>query len=542
MAGLTGLGGMSSSMRDAEAAALLSNWKMTPATMYARLDPSWIAGRWLQYLSFRIAQCIMRGNCGLLLSAPPRHGKSKLSTIATPLWVLEHFPNKSVVVATYGEELSTDFSREIRDHIEQNQDILSIRLRKDAKRVQNILTTKGGGLKAVGLQGTITGRGADVLIIDDYIKNPKEAMSATYLDDLWQWWVSVARTRLEPGAVVIILATRWVIGDLHGQIMKKQKETGRRFFEYIEMPAIAGPNDVLGRKEGDVLFPERLNKEMIYDIRTDLGSRWFEAMYQQNPLGDENAVINLDWFKHISQEDFAKRMKEAESHHQLSQWIRYWDLASTKEAGDYTCGALCWYNKVTEEFYVRSLRRGQFSPGKVELEFFRCVQSDHALSDRIRIGMEQEPGASGKFSVRHFEKIAREAVPGSSVKEFPATQSKLLNAQPWLAAAEAGGVYLVDDGEDGLGWNKDFNEEAETFPEGAHDDIVDSIAGAYKLATGKKGIRASIGRSDAALAAISQQKLQAEAKNGQNRRSSVTFGRNLRLDSADQRGYVGLPR
>ncbi|MEB3025954.1 hypothetical protein, partial [Parvimonas sp. M13] len=88
----------------------------------------------------------------------------------TPLWTLENFQTKNVVIATYGEELSSDFSRQVRDMIWNNQDLLSVRLRQDTQRVTNFLTTKGGGLKAVGLRGAITGRGADVLIIDDYIK------------------------------------------------------------------------------------------------------------------------------------------------------------------------------------------------------------------------------------------------------------------------------------------------------------------------------------------------------------------------------------
>ncbi|MEB3090059.1 hypothetical protein, partial [Parvimonas sp. M20] len=87
----------------------------------------------------------------------------------------------------------------------------------------------------------ITGRGADVLIIDDYIKEPKEATSATYLEDLWTWYRTVARTRLEPGAVVIILATRWVSNDIHGRIMKQQAESGRNFFEYVRLPALYEP-------------------------------------------------------------------------------------------------------------------------------------------------------------------------------------------------------------------------------------------------------------------------------------------------------------
>lgn len=498
--------GRSQTLSEARAQDLLTNWRITPATLMAHLDPSWIPAKWLQYLSFKIAQTIYNGNRGLLISAPPRHGKSRLSTIATPLWTLENFPSKNVVVATYGEELSTDFSREIRDYIKDNQDILNVRLRADAQRVTNILTTEGGGLKAVGLRGAITGRGADVFIIDDYIKEPKEAMSASYLEDLWTWYLTVARTRLEPGAVIIILATRWVANDLHGRIMKRQKETGRTFFEYVELPAIAheGEVDPVGRAPGEVLFPERYNTEQVYDIKTELGSRWFNAMFQQRPDDDENRVMDPGWFKPMTKEEFDKRysdmLGDPKQRGELV-WARYWDFASTKEAGDYTSGALGLYNKKTKEFFIRDIRRSQWSPAKVEAEFVKALHSDHdAFGVSLKVGMEQEPGSSGTYSVRHFQKLIREEIPGVKIHENRASTSKLLAAQPVSAAAEAGKVWLVCDyDEDGriTGWAKEFREELETFPEGAHDDQVDSVAGCYKLASGKLGLSAVISKKDA---------------------------------------------
>lgn len=558
----TPTGGHSS---DAQLNAVLSDWRLTPATLMSKIDPSWIPAKWLQFLSFKIATAIGRGSCGLLISAPPRHGKSMLSTIATPLWVLENFPHYNVVVSTYGEELSTDFSRQIRDHIQNNQDLLSVRLRSDTQRVTNFLTTKGGGLKAVGLRGAITGRGANVFVLDDYIKEPKEAMSPTYLEDLWTWWLTVARTRLEPGAVVIILATRWVAKDLHGRIMQRQKETGRKFFEYVELPAILEPRridtgkldadglpiyqydhnvtDMIGRKVGDVLFAERYDQEAILDIKTELGTRWFNAMFQQKPDDNESAVLSGDWIKRVKRWQIDAWLKEAESKGYTVKWARYWDMASTKEAGDYTSGALCFWIKETDRFFIMNIKRGQWSPGKAEAMFVRYTKLDYNNYAPYTVGMEREPGSSGVYSIRHFQKLLREGDDSISVtlKEFPATQSKMLNAQPFTAASESGKVYILDDAEEdphyrsedgGKGWVGDFFDEIEDFPEGAHDDMIDSVTGAYKLLTGKKGISATIGRNNSTNPADSAGK---SAKAGQNRlgtlqngmkkRSSVTFGR-----------------
>jgi predicted phage terminase large subunit-like protein len=520
----------------ARASAMLGEWRLTPATLMAKLDSSWIPAPWLQYLSLKIAQTIARGNCGLLISAPPRHGKSMLSTIATPLWCLENFPGKNVIVATYGEELSTDFTRTVRDLIQQHQAELRVRLRQDARRVTNILTTEGGGLKAVGLRGAITGRGADVLIIDDYIKEPKEAMSPTYLEDLWDWWRTVARTRLEPGAVVIILATRWVAHDLHGRIIKHQKETGRSFFEHVALSALAFPGevDVLGRQPGQVLFPERYNVDAIMDIKAELGTRWFNAMFQQRPQDDESRVLDPNWFQRITAAEFDRRydhmLKEQKG---VLTWNRSWDLASTKEAGDYTSGALTLYNKETEELYIRNIARGQWSSAKVEKEFEDLSKLDaqtyfrHGVS--YKVGLEQEPGSSGTYTTNHLKKILKDAEIDARLTEQRATTSKLLNAQPLLAAAENKKVFVVCDYDDNgivVGWARDLYAELEMFPEAEHDDQVDSLSIGYKQQTGKSFLKPTFGRkrADQQRGAAAPEAREIAAK----RPIRVTFGRRLR--------------
>jgi hypothetical protein len=532
---------VASTLSQAKAANLLNNWRLTPATLMAHLDSSWIPAPWLQFLSLKIAMAVARGRCGLLISAPPRHGKSMLSTVATPLWVMENFPQKNVVVATYGEELSTDFTRQVRDLIQQNQAELNVRLRQDARRVTNILTSEGGGLKAVGLQGTITGRGADVLIIDDYIKNPKEAMSPAYLEDLWTWWRTVARTRLEPGAIVIILATRWVANDLHGRIMKMQKETGRTFFEYVEMPALAGQDDIIGRKPGEVLFPQRYSVEEIQDIKVELGSRWFNAMFQQQPMADEDRIVDPAWFKPITVTEFDRRydaMLKGPEKGKLVWW-RSWDFASTKEAGDFTRGALALYNPVTDEFYIREIKGGQWSSGKVEKEFKSTAVEDERTFKRhnvtYRVSMEQEPGSSGEYAVNHFRKILTQDTPDTPgkvealLKSQRATTAKLLNAQPLFAAAEAGKVFLVGDfDERGMltGWAKEYHDELEPFPEGDHDDQVDATAQAYKMATGKSFLKPTFGRNRGEVI-VSRPRESREVVGQQ--RVRLTFGRKLAL-------------
>lgn len=470
---------------------ILSDYRMTPATLMSRLDPTYIPSRWILYLSMKIAQCVARGGGGLLISAPPRHGKSKLATISTPLWVLECFPQHMVGVVTYGEELSTDFSREIRDYVQQNPNLLSVRLRPDVTRVANFLTTAGGGLKAVGLRGTITGRGFNVLVIDDYIKEPKEAMSASYLEGLYIWYQTVARTRLEPGAVIIILATRWVKGDLHGKLMKLQELTGRNFFEYITLPALAygepdpgkpyplGYPDPIGRAPGEALFPERYTQEDMENMKAEMQARWWEAMFQQNPFGDEGSVIDISALFKYTEPEYHNFLREALASPQNFIPVRYWDMASTKDAGDYSVGARGILNLKTDDFLIDDIVRGQWSPARAEAVFKTVSEQDFRRFPRIRIGMEEEPGASGKYSVRHFQKILDEVQTTIRITADKAATkgSKMLAAGPWIGHIEKGKTGIVESH-----WNQEFLDELETFPEGSHDDQVDAAGGAFRLA------------------------------------------------------------
>jgi hypothetical protein len=248
------------------------NWKLTPATLAYRISrQQWIPAKHLQYISLRVAQAIARGNGRIIISAPPRHGKSQLTSIYVPTWILEQFPNYKVILAGYGADLATGFSRQVRDIFtdEDNHGLLKTRIRQDAKRVEAFLVEgHTGGMYAVGLGGAITGRGAHVLLIDDYIKEIKEALSPAYRDYIWNWFVTTAYTRLEPGGTCIIIATRWHSDDLIGRLLATEgtTDTGGKW-EYIELPAIAEEGDMLGRKVGEALFPDRYPISALEDIQ-----------------------------------------------------------------------------------------------------------------------------------------------------------------------------------------------------------------------------------------------------------------------------------
>jgi predicted phage terminase large subunit-like protein len=265
-------------------------------------------------------------------------------------------------------------------------------------------------------------------------------------------------------------------------------------------------------------------------------------MFQQRPQSDEDAVLDPAWFQQITVDDFnnryAAKLKSADAH--KMQWGRFWDLASTKEAGDYTSGTLALWDPKTQEFFIRHVARGQWSSHRVESEFAKYAGSDYMMARQgmltYKTGIEKEPGSSGEYTVNHFKEILRKPEVQLGHVKFiphPATSSKLLNAQPLLAAAEAGKVYVVCDyNENGVvtGWAKDFFDELEFFPESEHDDQVDSTSQAYKTLTGRTFIKPTFGRGGKTTSKSSPGG-EVQPTDEQIRKSPirVTFGRRLAL-------------
>jgi predicted phage terminase large subunit-like protein len=487
-------------------------WKMTPATFANKITGgTWIAAPHLRYISTRIAAGLAKGNARIIISAPPRHGKSELTSVHTPTWVLERYPKNRIILAGYGADLSIGFSRRVRDTFlsADNFPLLNTRVRQDASRVDQFLTSEGGAMYAVGIGGPITGRGADLLLIDDYIKEIKEALSPAYRDYIWNWFVTTAFTRLEPGGSCISIATRWHSDDLIGRILTNLADEN---WEYIEIPAIAEKDDLLGREVGAPLFPERYPIERLEELRRTLGTIFFSALFQQKPVDESKKITDKNWFKIV------KEIPPAERTMHSFKRMRVWDLAATEGGGDYLTGALVSHNQTTNHTYIENVIRKQVSPGQVEIEVKRVAQAD---GYGVEIGIEREPGSAGKILINHYKTTV---LNGYVVKEIPAVNNKLVRAQPFLAAVETGGVSIVE----GL-YVDQYLAEFDEFPGGANDDQVDTTAAGYAQLTGKKIFSASWGRNRTpGGTANSKQTVQANRKASftQGFSRGATFGRN----------------
>jgi len=452
---------------------IAGNWRLTPATFAQKVSKgAWIPAPWLTYASTRIAHGVARGGARIIISAPPRHGKTELVSVNTSAWLLENFPNKNVILAGYGSDLVEQSARRVRNIFWENTDILRCRVPRETSQVSAFMTSQNGYMFSVGLGGAITGRGANILLIDDYIKEIKEALSPTARDYNWNWFVTTAMTRLEPGASVIIIATRWHSDDLIGRILKNHPDK----WENICLPALAMENDFLGRSVGEALFPERYPATYLEDQRELLGSIFFHALYQQGPVDEILKLANSSWLK-VTQELPAGNFS----------WARVWDLAATEEGGDYTVGSLIGYAKDTGATVITNIVRKQISPMEVESTVKSTADID---GTDVTVCIEQEPGSSGKNLVQHY---ATNVLPEFRVVAIPSVKAKVVRAQPMLAAAEYGKVYLLNTtGRPEIPeWIAVFCSEFDEFPTGMHDDQIDTAAAGYTFLYGRKTMSAA---------------------------------------------------
>jgi predicted phage terminase large subunit-like protein len=453
---------------------LMANYKLTPMTLAMKLNPRIIPARHLMLISSIVASAIAKGGGRIIISLPPRHGKSELITKNVPIWTLENYGRKNVILCSYGGDLSSDFGRQVRDLIKGNESLLNLRIRPDAERVNNWLTDQGGAMYSVGLGGPITGRGADVLVIDDYIKEIKESLSQLHRDYIWDWFVTTAYTRLEPGATVIIVATRWHHDDLIGRLLKAEPEK----WTNIVIPAIAEENDILNRPVGTPLFEERYPLSELLDRKKTLGSFFFNALYQQRPENDAGKLTDRRWLKYL------QMVPQSLEGFKIA---RCWDLAATEDGGDYMVGTLLAYHPKRDITIVIDVKRGQLSPLRVEALVAKTAKED---GPDVQVYIEQEPGSSGKLLVHNYSTTT---LKGYKVEGVPASpkNNKVTRAQPFLAAVEAGRVFLVQ-----AAWNTDFADEYDEFPSSEHDDQVDTCAIGYTMLSGKKLLRVSWGRGE----------------------------------------------
>ncbi|MFA6371022.1 MAG: terminase family protein [Methanothrix sp.] len=291
---------------------LLQNaWRATPGTFAQRLSGGkWRLYRHLRELSFLLTQAVA-GRCPrLIISMPPRHGKSALVSHWFPVWFLDLFPQYRVILASYESDYAASWGRKVRNTIQEHSGELRVEISGDSSAADRWDTTEGGGMNAVGTQGAVTGKGAQLLIVDDPHKDREQAESLTMREKVWDWWTGTARERLEPMpwapfGVVIVMATRWHVDDFTGRLVGRKVDAeagGQRYsppwIEY-RLPALAELEDPLGRQPGEALWPEKYPLPSLYAIKEDIGPYNWLSEYQQTPIRREGALFRQEYFRPV---------------------------------------------------------------------------------------------------------------------------------------------------------------------------------------------------------------------------------------------------
>jgi hypothetical protein len=268
-------------------------WRISPAAMAAHLtkdEPQpWLAAPHLNLLSRTIVDAVSGRNPFVIVNMPPRHGKSEEISKWTPVWFLDRWPYKEVINVGYSTEFSEGWGRKVRNLAQQYRSQLRFDLSPDSKSAGRWNTTEGGGMVATGIDGQITGRGADLFIVDDPHKDAAEANSLLKRDRVWQWWTETARSRVMPGGAVILVMTRWHEDDFAGRLLKAAADGTGEKWHVLNLPAIydadaakEGP-DVMGRAIGDALWPALRPLEYLHALQLGMTQEAWDAQFQGRP-------------------------------------------------------------------------------------------------------------------------------------------------------------------------------------------------------------------------------------------------------------------
>ena len=407
----------------------------------------------------------------VMISLAPRHGKSELVSRMFPCYYLGKNPDKEVIACSYSSGLSTIFSRDVQRRMESEKymDVFPDTIMGGTERAKaleqhtarsrrtsdffEIVGTKGKFMSA-GVGGAITGRGGNLLLLDDPVKNAEEADSEVYRDKIYSWYNSTFYTRAEKGANILLIMTRWHRDDLAGRLLKEMANGGDQW-EVIELPAINvnGPNSYDPRQVGEALWPDKYPLKRLEVIKRQLGARDWSSLYQSNPIIEGGNIIKEDWIQYYTQLDFdVHKWREC-------QLIISWD-ASFKETGkSYVVGSCIARHK--DKFYLVDFYRKKAGMS----ETMKAIQAMSRKYPTCRsVLIEDKANGTGIIDLMNKS--------GSRVTAVTPELSKDERLHAISPIFEAGDFYLPANHPE----VNNIIEELISFPQSENDDIVDSIS------------------------------------------------------------------
>jgi predicted phage terminase large subunit-like protein len=427
---------------------------------------------------------------GLLVNIPPQHGKSQLISRYLPAWYLGTYPDARVLLASYEADFAAQHSAQARSILRNwGSGLFRVRLSDESRAAYRWdLAGSDGGMFAAGVGGAFTGRGADLFVIDDPVKNAEEAQSITQRNKQWEWFLSVVETRLASSAKMILIQTRWHRDDLAGRVLAEIHSGVRRGWRALVMPAIAEGDsgaDPTQREPGTALWPARFPLEWLEEKRkrwdsdeARLGPYWFDALYQQRPAPKGGGILKREWFQYgreLPEEKDKPARYELEGNglYPVKQcWcFQTVDLAvSLKEAADYT--VICtWAVGPRKELILIDRARGHW--GSPEQK--RQLKEQYLRHRPAFVSVE-----SVAYQLALVQDARHEGIPALESKP---RGDKVARAQAFAARMEAGMVWFLREVPE-LG---QLETELTEFPAGAHDDTVDCCSmAAYEVARRSK--------------------------------------------------------
>ena len=418
-----------------------------------RVWPTFISGAHHKRMADAFER-VANGTCKrLIINMPPRHTKSEFASYLLPAWFLGKFPHKKVIQASNTGELAVGFGRKVRNLVDSevyNEIFPSLVLQADSKAAGRWNTSKGGDYFAIGVGGTVTGKGADELIIDDPHSEQEAAMAASnpdIYDKVFEWYTSGPRQRLQPGGSIVVVMTRWAQRDLTGQVLKSAAQRSGEEWEVIEFPAIL--------PSGRPLWPQFWSIEELTALREELPNAKWQAQYQQNPVGNESAIVKRDWWKWWEHAEPPK----------CEYILQTWDTAFEKnQRADYSAGTTWGIFNLNEDHGLPNIILLNTYKKRVEwVDLKRDVLKEY--QDWEPDGLLIEKKATGAPLIYELRSM------GIPVQEYTPSkgQDKIARLNSVSDIIASGKVWIPQ-----TRWAEELVDEIAAFPSGEHDDLVDA--------------------------------------------------------------------
>lgn len=446
-------------------------WKAFPHSLAVKESK----GKWIDYAHIRfiskiLAELILKGNARIIIELPPRHGKSHLISIWLLVWFLEWFASKNIILTSYEADFASKWGRAVRNVFEESTSLeTAIAVDSTARNRWN--TTAGGGMNTAGMGGAITGKGADLLVIDDPIKNKKDADNARLREEQWEFFNTVLYSRLEPGGSVVLLMQRWHEDDLAGKIQSEHEDD----WTVLRLPALAEEGDIMGRQPGEALCPERYTSDDLKKIKKAMGTKNFMALYQQQPLPSSGLMFQKDWIRYYRKKDLHEILG-VDSSMEWSEMMRQWDFL------DITCDFTfegeaehdfnviqVWGTKGVDEYLLHQSRKQTGFIGQTKM--IKKVAGE-LFPYYTRLIIEKK--ANGAALIETIEQDF------GGIIEIKPVESKVTRAEAVTPLWESGNVYLPHPDEEP--WVEEvFEKELLKFPSSKNADQVDSMSQRLRL-------------------------------------------------------------